>query len=572
MRNWLKTSAALFLIAVFALLLLPANVDAAYTAPVSIVKIGLYNDSTKNYASANLQNVSGSGYGYELGYYNSDREFISLGAKITDTNTITMMMDRNMSYSSSSNSYSEGTSGSVVVGCYHIRLDAGYLDYASAKAVADTFTSVNAFVRYEKGTFYVLVGAYTSSSAATAAAEALEIGSEYTINSGTSYTVTVVETGTSNVLFEFDYGTTYNLAVHPLSQSDEKTITYFKGYKYYGDFVYWRNTGGNLTVINYVNVEDYVKGVIPYEMSSSWPVEALKAGAVCARTYVMANLNKHRVSGFDICNTTDCQVYRGTNSASANSNSAVEGTTGQYLTYDDALCQTYYYSCNGGASENSENVWTAKLAYLRGVEDPYEARISSNISNYNWKVTLTGDQIATKLKNKGYSCSTIVKFEITQFTEMGNVYKITFTDSNGKQFSFSKEATRTLLGLRSQRYTVNGQTVTASSNDIYVNSSTGVLSGDLESSYAVGDSGTAQLPSGSVYAITGTGTIETVDGSSSGSGVSASGKSFVINGSGYGHNVGMSQWGAYSMAKYYSKTYKDILGFYYTNSVISTSK
>jgi stage II sporulation protein D len=265
-------------------------------------------------------------------------------------------------------------------------------------------------------------------------------------------------------------------------------------------------------------------------------------------------------------------VYRGTNSASANSNSAVEGTTGQYLTYDDALCQTYYYSCNGGASENSENVWTAKLAYLRGVEDPYEARISGNISNYNWKVTFTGDQIATKLKSKGYSCSTIVKFEITQFTEMGNVYKITFTDSNGKQFSFSKEATRTLLGLRSQRYTVNGQTVTASSNDIYVNSSTGVLSGDLESSYAVGDSGTAQLPSGSVYAITGTGTIETVDGSSSGSGVSASGKSFVINGSGYGHNVGMSQWGAYSMAKYYSKTYKDILGFYYTNSVISTSK
>ena len=544
---------------------------AAFSATVDTVRIGIYNSGAKNYASANLQNVTNYGYGYELGYYDSDRDFHSLGGSITDTNTISMIIDRNMVYNSSSNSYSAGTSGSVVVGCFHIQLDTAYSSYASALAAAGSFSSANAFVKYSAGNFYVCLGSYISADAASSAASSMGIGQSYSITSGTSYTVTVVETGTSRILFEFEYGTSYYLAVRPIKSGGTKTQTWFKGYKYYGDFTYVRASGGNMYVVNYVNLEDYVKGVLPYEMSASWPKEALKAQAVSARTFVIANLNKHRNLGFDICNTDDCQVYRGTGSANSNSDAAVEETAGKYLTYNGSLCETYYYSCNGGASENSENVWSAALPYCRGVADPYESKIADSFSKYYWTETYTGSELASKLQSKGYSCSTIVNFQVSEFTPTGNVLKIMFTDSNGKTFTFSKERCRTLLGLNSQRYTING--TSPSSSGIYVNGSASTINGDLSDSYAIGTGGTDSVTSGNVYAITGTGTIEAVTPSSSGSSGGSSGSgSFVISGSGWGHNVGMSQWGAYCMAKYYNLDYEDILTFYYTGAEVTTSK
>ena len=105
-------------------------------------------------------------------------------------------------------------------------------------------------------------------------------------------------------------------------------MTWFKGYKWHGGFEYRRVTGGNINVINVVNIDDYVKGVLPYEMSPSWPLEALKAQAVCARTYALLQTKHYKSYQFDVCNTTDCQVYYGTNKASSLSNQAVDETKG----------------------------------------------------------------------------------------------------------------------------------------------------------------------------------------------------------------------------------------------------
>jgi stage II sporulation protein D len=109
-------------------------------------------------------------------------------------------------------------------------------------------------------------------------------------------------------------------------------------------------------VVNFINIEDYVKGVLPYEMNPEWPKEALKAQAVAARTYTAAHLDdKHKSQGFDLCCEPDCQTYRGTNGASALSDSAVDETAGIYMTYDGAYADAYYHSSDGGATENSEN-------------------------------------------------------------------------------------------------------------------------------------------------------------------------------------------------------------------------
>jgi len=563
-ERFLRKLALTVCAALAAAVLAPAPRARAFGAPADTVKIGLYNNSTgaATYVSANLQNVTGCGSGYDFGYFDSGRNFVSLGAG-TDMDRITVMVDRNMTYSASDNAYAEGTGGSAEVGCFHLQLGGSYGDYASAQAAAAAVTVMTTFVKYSDGAFYACVGSFTSSADADKAASFAGI-TDYTVTSGTSYTVTVVETGTATILFEFDSGASRSLAVMPRA-SGVKAQTWFKYYRYYGAFSYVRPSGGDITVVNYVNLEDYVKGVIPYEMSASWPVEALKAQAVSARNFVVANLNKHSSRGFDVCNTDDCQVYRGTGSASANSDSAVEGTTGQYLTYQGALCETYYFSSDGGATENSENVWSAALPYTRGIPDPYEAKIAGSVSDYHWTVTYTGAQLAAKLQARGYSCGTITAFEVTEFTQMGNVLKIRFTDENGKTFTFSKERTRTLLGFNSQRYTVSGGG-SASGADIYANGSSASLGSTLSGLFAIGSGGTSALGGGSVYAITGSGSVVAVGGSSQ-----AGSDSFTISGAGRGHNVGMSQWGAYSMAKYYNMSYDEILSFYYTGAEVTAS-
>jgi stage II sporulation protein D len=547
---------SIMIILLSALLFTGSPKAKAYTPSVTTMKIGLYYGSDA-LPAANLQNVTGFGSGYEFGYFDENRQFVSLGAS-TSTVKISMLRDRNMYYSSGV--YLPGTTGSVVVGCYHIQLDSSYGSYADAKAAADMYGA--GFVKYSSGNFNVCVGNYISAGEADAAAASLGISS-YSVTSGTSYTVAVVETGTNRILFEFEYGSAYYLGVMPLSSNGAKCQTWFKGYRYYGGFMYARFGGEDISVINLVNIEDYVKGLLPYEMANTWPLEALKAQAVCARTYAVAKLGSHSSSGFDLCTTEHCQVYRGIGSANDLTDQAADETAGQYVTYNGALCETYYSSSDGGATEDVENVWSKPIPYLRGVIDPYEADIAGKVSGYSWTKTYTANEITTRLRNKGYNCATIVSMAVSQFTDVGNVYRVTLTDSNGVKWNFTKgDSIRSALGVNSIRFTIGGS---SSSQGYYVNGSDSTISDSMSSYYGIGGDGLASVLPSDVYVITGSG--ETEELGDSGGTQSTSGV-FTITGTGHGHNVGMSQWGAYSMAKYHNKTYIDILQFYYTGVTI----
>lgn len=149
------------------------------------------------------------------------------------------------------------------------------------------------------------------------------------------------------ILFEFDCGSELSLAVEPRG---EDTLTWFKGYTYRGGFEYTRRDGGELTVINVVDIEDYVKGVLPYEMSGSWPLEALKAQAMCARTYAASHFDSMSTYNCDVTNDTYSQVYRGTNASTSATDAAVEATAGLYITYDGELIDAMYCSSNGGGT------------------------------------------------------------------------------------------------------------------------------------------------------------------------------------------------------------------------------
>ena len=521
MKKWCRT----FLLS---LLLCGALCAGAQAAEHDMLKVGLkYGDSAMS--EANLQNYSPFG-GYALGYYDSSRSFVQLAALPASYEKITVTQDTT----------------------YHVQLAGTFYDYASAAARAAQY---GGFAAYDNGTFVVRVGSYGDYSSAQSALYSLGVSG--TVAGGSSTGVTVIVTGTSTVLFEFDRSGLDSLGIRPI-EAGEKTVTWFRGYRYYGGFEYQRVTGGAISVVNVVDREDYVKCVIPWEMSSDWPIEALKAQAVCARTYA-ASQTKHRTQGFDVCAGTHCQVYQGTAASSSYSDSAVEQTAGLCLYYNGALVQdAVYYSSNGGASESSVNVWGSEVGYLQGKIDPYEGQVASRIPKYNWSTTYTAAELTNLLNSKGYGIGTVKDLYVSGRTDMDNVYSITFVGTNGER-TFTREACRSLLNLRSQRFAISG----GSGGSGYSVNESGE-SVDLSTMRVIDGSGQMKSIAGSAYVITSGGTAAL--GQSGASGGSGSG-SFTITGSGYGHQVGMSQWGAYAMAGL-GYSYRDILQFYYTGVTI----
>lgn len=164
--------------------------------------------------------------------------------------------------------------------------------------------------------------------------------------------------------------------------------------RYRGAIVVVPGVFGGLGAVNVVALDDYVRGVLPGEMPSSWPIEALKAQAVAARSYAIAANKGGAV--FDHYPDTRSQVYRGFDSETAPSNAAVEATAGQVLVHDGEVIPAFFFSTSGGRTENVENVWygARPRPYLRGVRDPYDT-ISPR---HRWQVTFTPRQMEARLR------------------------------------------------------------------------------------------------------------------------------------------------------------------------------
>lgn len=142
---------------------------------------------------------------------------------------------------------------------------------------------------------------------------------------------------------------------------------------------------GRLNAINAVEIEDYLKGVVPKESPASWPIEALKAQAVAARSYAIATPVKG--NGFDQYDDTRSQLYAGVSAEAARTNQAVDATRSQVVLYNGKVAQTFFFSTSGGHTENNEHsslgFGGTPIPYLRGVPDPYEAEAGAPY--YRWR-------------------------------------------------------------------------------------------------------------------------------------------------------------------------------------------
>ncbi len=135
---------------------------------------------------------------------------------------------------------------------------------------------------------------------------------------------------------------------------------------YRGEFII-NSTHSGLTLINNLSLEEYIMGVVPAEMPSKWNPEALKAQAIAARSYAVANLGKRSTKGFDLKDNTEDQAYGGATSETSHTNKAVLETKGIVVTYNRQVIPAYYCASAGGQTINSGDVWMKNMPYLRSV-------------------------------------------------------------------------------------------------------------------------------------------------------------------------------------------------------------
>jgi peptidoglycan hydrolase-like amidase len=150
---------------------------------------------------------------------------------------------------------------------------------------------------------------------------------------------------------------------------------------YEGD-LYLTLYGGSIRAVAHIQMEDYLTGVVPYEMSDRFPIEALKAQAVAARTYAAGRLNANR--DYDLVDNTNDQVYMGRNASNTQSLRAIQETRGMIGWYHDAPAQCYYSASNGGQTEKISHVWGGQdLPYLTYAQDTYDvANPASVVKHY----------------------------------------------------------------------------------------------------------------------------------------------------------------------------------------------
>ncbi|MBC7765002.1 MAG: SpoIID/LytB domain-containing protein [Hyphomonadaceae bacterium] len=353
-------------------------------------------------------------------------------------------------------------------------------------------------------------------------------------------------------IFTFPNGD-IGLDLMPIAGADGKRDVTIDKVTYHGGVELKRLTNSDMTVINRVPFEQYLYNVVPYELSASYPIEALKAQAIAARTYAARNINRYKKFGFDMDATTNCQVYFGTKGEHVNSNLAVDSTKGQVLTYEGKLIEALFFASDGGYTEDSVNVWGGVYPYFKATRDPYET--ADIASKYEYNVEMTAQKVGELMQSKGYDLGDILSVQAEQYSPSGRVIKLTVQGTKDKK-TVEREGARTLLGLHSQKYKIITDAIT-----------------QLFIVQASGQAVAMQKPQ-TVHVMTADGVAQTngqlcVQSENGVSALNTGGIPTVYRfvGNGYGHAIGMSQIGAVGMAKQ-GFTYDKILQFYYQGVTI----
>jgi stage II sporulation protein D len=251
-----------------------------------------------------------------------------------------------------------------------------------------------------------------------------------------------------------------------------------------------------LNVINVVDLEQYIKGVLYHEISHRWPIEAIKAQAVATRSYAVYAMQEKEGKEFDVTNDIYSQVYGGRNSERFRTSLAVDATRGQLLAYRGKVLPAFFHATCAGMTEDAVEVWNINLPPLKSVACPY-CEISPHL---RWKRNFRLKDIQEKLNANGYKIGLIKDITVVQRNQSDRIKLLKITGRAGEVITLSGKDFRNIIG----------------PNDIRSNNYEVVMKGYYVDFY----------------------------------------------GRGWGHGVGLCQWGAYGMAQK-EFDYKEILMHYY---------
>jgi stage II sporulation protein D (peptidoglycan lytic transglycosylase) len=186
--------------------------------------------------------------------------------------------------------------------------------------------------------------------------------------------------------------------------------------------------GKGFLLINQVDMEEYVKGVVPAEVNSTWHPEMLKSQAVAARTYALYQQMLSATREYDVAATVQDQVYRGKHGIDAGVEQAVEATRGLVITYQNAPIYAAFSSTAAGLTEDAMNVWSKDLPYLKGVECPFDLESPF----YQWKSSFKIDALEQNLRQQGFPVGAIATMTPVTFSRGGRVATLRILHSGGE--------------------------------------------------------------------------------------------------------------------------------------------
>lgn len=318
-----------------------------------------------------------------------------------------------------------------------------------------------------------------------------------------------------------------------------------------------------LDVVNLVQLEEYLYGVLPKEIIPLWPEQAVKAQAVASRSFALYQKQNTRNQSYDIRANEMGQVYGGLSVENSRTNKIVDATRGEVATYGGRPIEAFFHSCSGGYTESAENVWGRDIPYLQGVADyDYEA------PKFVWEKTFTPAQMERLLSQAGYNIGKLDSIKLSPMPEKlplhtskdrGISGRVKNVFIKGKRGSVTIAGTklRSILQLDSTKFDIDVGFQKPEYIEVPIENKAGFVIGKKQIPIRVKD-GDKQLGYNSE--------VDLISG--------VEGEKIFIRGGGWGHGIGLSQWGARGMAlqdKSKSKRlYIDILKHYYRG--ISVSK
>jgi stage II sporulation protein D len=442
--------------------------------------------------------------------------------------------------------YYSGKSLSTDIGPYSLKLnDYTSKDYTEIQNMKNNLKNsygINTYIYTDGGSFTLWYGQFISDS--DAQREKNNLKDKYNIQSSSNDLEPYIYLYDKSNNILACLSNDYNFYVY--NSNEAKNYVNIDGKAYRGGAGFYILEESRLLSINKVILEDYLKGVVASEMPASWHLEALKAQAVAARTYAVANISPNYSGAYDMADNQNSQVYNGISGERESTNLAISETEGKLIYYNNRLIEAYYHSTSGGSTDNSENVWTYALGYIRGVEDPY-----SNISPYtDWNINLSESDLISSLKSNGYNATTIYAVNEKEVSEFNRVIELSILTDIG-ELILKKEEVRKVIGystLKSTWYNFVGNNITT------VLTATGTSEVNLGGYAVTNGSRTTTLSfKSNAKVLTSAGTYQ----------IPTSPTSYTVYGKGFGHGLGLSQYGAKAMADS-GFNYEEILKYYYT--------